>query len=104
MFPVALVAIGTAVMLTACGSSGKASNGSSASGVSAGIKLAECMRSHGVPNFPDPSGGGIAFGSPGAFLSVPQTLMQSPAFKQAAAECDFPGAGRGGSKRPVPSG
>jgi len=65
------------------------------------LRLAECMRSHGVPNFPDPttnppsgppSGGGIAFGSPGVFLSVPGTLMQSPAFKQAATKCGFPGA------------
>jgi hypothetical protein len=57
------------------------------------------MRSHGVPDFPDPTtnppsgpprGGGLAFGSPGVFLSVPGALMQSPAFKQAAAECGFP--------------
>lgn len=67
------------------------------------LRLAECMRTHGVSSFPDPtaappaappSGGGIAFGTPGAFLSVSQSLMQSPAFKSAAAECNFPGAGR----------
>ncbi len=72
------------------------------------VKLAECMRAHGLATFPDPtasppsappSGGGIAFGSPGAFLSVPQSMIQSPAFKQAAAACGFPGVGgRGGSK------
>jgi hypothetical protein len=67
------------------------------------VKLAECMRAHGVPSFPDPtttppsappSGGGVAFGAPGAFLSVPQTLIQSPAFEQAATDCGFPGTGR----------
>ncbi len=67
------------------------------------LKLAECMRSHGVSAFPDPTsgppstpptGGGIAFGSPGAFISVPQSLIDSPAFKQAAAACGFPGGGK----------
>ncbi len=66
------------------------------------LKLAECMRSHGISSFPDPSssppsappaGGGVAFGSPGAFLSVPQTMIQSPGFKDAAAACGFPGFG-----------
>lgn len=76
------------------------------------LRLAKCMRSHGISSFPDPttsppsgppSGGGIAFGSPGAFLSVPQTLIQSPGFKQAAAACRFPGFGGPGPKAtPVP--
>ena len=66
------------------------------------LKLAECMRGHGISSFPDPSssppsappaGGGVAFGSPGAFLSVPQTMIQSPGFKDAAAACGFPGFG-----------
>jgi hypothetical protein len=66
------------------------------------LKLARCMRSHGVPTFPDPTtnpptappaGGGIAFGAPGSFLSVPQSLMQSPGFKKAAATCGFPAPG-----------
>ena len=72
------------------------------------VKLAECMRKHGLSTFPDPTatapspgaGLGLAFGSPGSFIAVPQSLMQSPAFDQAAAACDFPGAGRpGGAKR-----
>ena len=67
------------------------------------VKLAQCMRRHGLTTFPDPtnsppvappSGGGIAFGSPGSFLSVPQSVIQSPAFKQAAAACGFPGGGK----------
>ncbi len=72
------------------------------------VKLAQCMRAHGLATFPDPtasppsappSGGGIAFGSPGAFLSVPQSMIQSRAFKRAAAACRFPGSGgRAGPK------
>lgn len=79
------------------------------------LKLAECMRAHGIASFPDPTisaptapagGGGIAFGSPGAFLSVSQSTMQSPGFKQAAAACGFPGFGaHGGAKAaPAPAG
>jgi hypothetical protein len=72
------------------------------------LTLARCMRAHGVTSFPDPtpgaptappSGGGIAFGGPGGFISVPQTLIQSPAFKQAAATCRFPGFGSGGGQK-----
>jgi hypothetical protein len=67
------------------------------------VKLAQCMRRHGLTTFPDPtssppaappSGGGIAFGAPGSFIAVPQNLIQSPGFKQAAAACHFPGAGK----------
>jgi len=77
------------------------------------VKLAECMRAHGLTTFPDPtasppsappSGGAMAFGSPGAFLSVPQSIIQSPAFKQAAAACDFPGFGGRGGPKPAPVG
>jgi hypothetical protein len=71
------------------------------------LKLARCMRSHGMSSFPDPTsappsappaGGGVAFGSPGSFISVPQTMIQSPGFKQAAAACGFPGFGSRGPK------
>jgi hypothetical protein len=66
------------------------------------LALARCMRRHGLSTFPDPTssppspggGLGIAFGAPGAFIAVPQTLLQSPGFQQAAAVCGFPGAGR----------
>lgn len=72
------------------------------------LRLAQCMRSHGISTFPDPTssapsappaGGGIAFGGGGSFLSVPQTLIQSPRFKQAASACGFPGSpGRHGKR------
>jgi hypothetical protein len=63
------------------------------------LKLAECIRAHGLKTFPDPatstpstppSGTGIAFGGPGAYLSVPRSMTQSPAFKRAAAACGVP--------------
>ena len=66
------------------------------------LHLAQCMRRHGISTFPDPvatppgpaAGFGIAFGAPGAFIAVPQSMIQSPGFQQAAAACGFPGRGR----------
>jgi hypothetical protein len=64
------------------------------------VRLAQCMRAHGVSGFPDPIssppsspvGFSIAFGRPGAFIAVPNTInVQAPAFKQAALKCGFPG-------------
>jgi hypothetical protein len=54
----------------------------------AAIANAECMRKHGVPNFPDPtfSGGQLNAGLGGV-------NPQSPAFKQAAAACGDVGGG-----------
>ena len=73
------------------------------------LRLARCMRAHGVASFPDPtagrpspgSGPGIAFGGPGWFIAVPQSMMQSPGFQQAATACHFPGLGGGAPKRGV---
>ena len=67
------------------------------------LAMSECMRRHGLSTFPDPvstppqpgNGLGIAFGAPGSFIVIPQALMNSPAFNQAAAACGLPGAGKG---------
>lgn len=65
------------------------------------LHLSQCMRAHGISGFPDPTssppaspvGFSIAFGSPGAFLAVPNTINpESPEFKRAATACSFPGA------------
>lgn len=175
----ALVAAACAAVLAACGSS--KSGGSNASAADSGIKFSDCMRSHGVPNFPDPGSGGgfqipsgsginpkspafqsaqntcskllpgggplhggqasesrklemlhlsqcmrrhgfssfpdptatppspgagfgIAFGSPGSFIAVPQSMLNSPGFQQAASACGFPGGGRikGAKASPAP--
>jgi hypothetical protein len=63
------------------------------------VALSECMRSHGVSGFPDPTstppsspqGYSIMEGVAGnLFLLVPNTIdVDSPAFKQAAKTCDF---------------
>jgi len=63
------------------------------------LKMAECMRSHGVPNFPDPkfssSGGGVRVSIKGGSGINPS----SPQFQAAQKACqsDFPG-----KKGPVP--
>jgi hypothetical protein len=175
---VALATASCAVAVAACGSSGKSSQGASSSHYAAGLRFADCMRSHGVPNFPDPGPGGgiqingginpqspafqsaqqacskllpgggphggpasesrklellqlarcmrnhgvssfpdptstppspgngfgIAIGGGGSFLAVPQNLIQSPGFKQAAQTCHFPGFGGGGGPKAAAAG
>jgi hypothetical protein len=58
------------------------------------LKAAACIRSHGVPNFPDPtfSGGGV-------HIEHEQLNESSPAFKAAVHDCEslIPGGVRGGS-------
>jgi hypothetical protein len=62
------------------------------------LSIAECMRQHGVPDFPDPrtsvpphpfgSGTGVITDYDGAILLFPSTLNQhAPAYTQAAAAC-----------------
>jgi hypothetical protein len=50
------------------------------------LEFAKCMRRHAVPNFPDPtfSTGG---GAPKTASRLPGVKTNSPAFKQAVAEC-----------------
>ena len=82
--------ITAALVLAACGSSGKSNGlGGQATPVAqtnqAMIPFVDCIRSHGVPNFPDP--GSRAFKN--AFNT------QSPAFKSAYTACQHlqPGGG-----------
>ncbi len=63
--------------LAACGSSGKSSR--TGASVNPQLAFAECMRSHGVANFPDPSAGGA--------INIPDALGHSPAFQSAAQTC-----------------
>jgi hypothetical protein len=80
---VALVgsALIAAVGLCACGStnhSGTVTNAASQ------VALARCMRSHGVPNFPDPtfpSGGAVKRSFPAG------VVPSSPAFQRASNAC-----------------
>jgi hypothetical protein len=66
------------------------------------LAMSESKRRHGLSTIPDPvsppqpgNGLGLAFGAPGSFIVIPQALINSPAFNQAAAACGLPGAGAG---------
>jgi hypothetical protein len=67
------------------------------------VKVAQCMRRRGIPDFPDPktsvpsnpfpggSPGGVISDIQGVILVFPSTIdMQSPLFTRAAAACGFP--------------
>lgn len=89
--------------LGACGSSAP---GTSAPGGKASNQLAfaQCMRSHGVPNFPDPGGngrGGVQIqqsdrAGSGASMKVNGVAVSAPAFQAAMRSCrsKLPGGGR----------
>lgn len=110
--------LGVAVLGTACGTGGDgpgvasagaaattttsdAATGSSGGGALGGsgpspkeeaqlLKFSQCMRAHGISDFPDPTGGGIELrGGPGTDLDP-----QNPQFRAAQAACakDMPGA------------
>jgi hypothetical protein len=84
---IALVAIGCALVIAACGSSSNATNSVLQAPF---LAFSKCMRSHGVPSFPDPtSGGGIHISS--------GINPFSPSFKAAQASCRklLPGGGPG---------
>jgi hypothetical protein len=51
------------------------------------LRFARCMRSHGVPDFPDPKVISSSGGSQQVYL--PGINPQSPAFRTAAAACGF---------------
>jgi len=66
------------------------------------VRIARCMRDHGVPQFPDPrtsvpsNTAGIAeiTDFDGVILLLPATLnLQAPAYKQALAQCHAPPLG-----------
>lgn len=92
---VGLVVVGGAVGVAACGTgaSSYSASGSAAqsdSNNAAFINFSKCMRTHGVPNFPDPGGGG------GIQLSSSSGINPfSPAFKAAQSHCRklLPGGG-----------
>jgi len=91
------LALITVLCVAACGSSGQAGGGTATNAkASAGqlLQFSRCMRSHGLPQFPDPSGGRLQF-SPGSGLSP-----QSPAFQTAQKACRrlLPGGGPGAFK------
>jgi hypothetical protein len=94
-------AVGFAVALAGCGGTGPSSAAASGAPNPAAhaefLKFSQCMRSHGVPNFPDPSaGGGIRLDSSSGLDP------RSPSFQSAQQTCRklLPG---GGPPRDVPA-
>ncbi len=98
----AVLALATAMVLAACGSSSPARSSTlSGSGSSPGsaqmhddaVRFAVCMRADGVPSFPDPAGNGIGIvgaimkASNGSPISVNGVSVNSPAFRSAMANC-----------------
>jgi hypothetical protein len=100
----AFVAVGCGLALAGCGFTGNSSEAASSGGpqspavASSFLKFASCMRSHGVPNFPDPSSGHSIQISPGSGVDP-----ASPAFQSAQGVCKklLPGGGPG--RPPAPS-
>jgi hypothetical protein len=75
-----LVAVGCALAIPACGGSGRLRNAPRSSGSARAVAYASCMRSHGVPNFPDSSAGGG--------FDIPSTINpRSPAYVSARQTC-----------------
>jgi hypothetical protein len=85
-----LFVVGIAVGLTACGSSGNSgTTSSSTSGgrqtqaqTQAAFRFARCMRSHGVPGFPDPTTRAFKFA-----LTPSSGNARSPSFHAAVTAC-----------------
>jgi len=76
---VATIALLTAGLLAGCG--GSTGDGANASGGTSGdraVRFAECMREHGVPDFPDPVDGRITMKSGGdpAAMQAAQAACQ----------------------------
>jgi hypothetical protein len=66
-----------AAVVVSCGSSGNPQTDASGGPL---LRLAQCVRAHGVPNFPDPSSTGG--------LSIPNDInTDAPAFKSARGAC-----------------
>jgi hypothetical protein len=100
----AIALIALAALISGCGSSAPTETGSGSGGDPAaanaqkGVKFAECMRSNGVSEFPDPNASGkltIDAVANGSGLNT-----STPAFKQAISACkNLEPAGFTGSKR-----
>ena len=79
--PSALIAVSCGLVIAACGSTGSSAGASTSGTPNAGLKFAECMRSHDVPNFPDPGANG------GGFHPIAGINPSSPAFQSAQHAC-----------------
>jgi hypothetical protein len=96
--------LAAALPLAACGSSSSSNSGTNAASTASNpnnnkaLAFAQCMRSHGVSNFPDPSGGHLDLQiqrTPNS-TSVNGVEVNAPAFKSAMQACkaDLPNGGK----------
>jgi hypothetical protein len=88
--------LATTIAIAACGGSSPSNTSNkTAARADAGVKLAKCMRTHGVPDFPDPSSGGGGgtqiqqSGNGGSSVTVDghQLNVSAPAFQSAMQTC-----------------
>jgi len=103
-YAILLCLAGAGIAAAGCGSSSSSSYNAGSTGPkdasisnAQGLKFAQCMRSHGVPNFPDPSGGQLDLRvqqTPNS-TSVNGVEVNGPAFKSAMSSCksDLPNGG-----------
>ncbi len=97
----ALALIAMVVLICACGSSapaGTSGANNTAANAQKAVKFAECMRSNGVSEFPDPGASGSL--TIDGIVNGSSLDPNTPAFKQALSACrDLEPAGFMGSKR-----
>jgi hypothetical protein len=95
--------VAVTVPVAACGSSNPGSGTNAAaqadSKYTAGLTYAKCMRSHGVPSFPDPkvgSNGGMRIEATPGSMRVNGVPVNAPAFQAAMTACrsKLPNGGR----------
>jgi hypothetical protein len=76
-----IAALGAVLLMTACGSGSPAGSGASSGSVAtspvSAVAYSTCMRSHGVPNFPDPGSAGQVPKADPQQLGVSSSAYQS---------------------------
>lgn len=102
-WPVAAASAACAMVLVACGSSSanKTSNGSGSGSYNAEVEIAQCMRSRGVSNFPDPTAAAAGQGAGGfsiqrtsgsSTITINGVPLSGPAYTTAAKTCHLAAA------------
>jgi hypothetical protein len=68
---------GLALLATACSSGGSSNNAAASASASTAVAYAQCMRSHGMPNYPDPGGNGQLPKETAQQLGVSNSVLQA---------------------------
>jgi hypothetical protein len=94
-----------AVSIAACGSSSPDTQKAASADRGQALQFAQCMRAHGVPNFPDPTGGHLDLQvrqTPGS-TNVNGVEVNGPAFQAAMRTCHRYMPNGGQPRGPVPA-